>query len=263
MIEIKFLILLLAIWQGVDSLQGGTNVPAGQFPSFVSIFVPTPTGVCGGAIINQNHVVTVAACMLNTNFLLLPANQVSVLPGFININMTAPRVQVFAIYTHPQYNPFTFNNDIAVIRTLANFNFPTVANPTFAAGILNEQIAFDTQICNLAAWNRNTNLLQTIAPPIVNRDQCTELAINQGRITDGMLCAGVLTTGPGVCAPNIGAILYCDGRITGILNSGFGCGAANNPGVYIQTRFYRAWINEQMQRQDVPPANSNPLERFP
>jgi hypothetical protein len=44
-----------------------------------------------------------------------------------------------------------------------------------------------------------------------------------------MLCAGVLTAGPGVCAPNIGAILYCEGRITGVLNSGFGCGAANNP----------------------------------
>lgn len=201
--------------------------------------------------------------MLNTNFLTLPSNQVSILPGFNNINQTAPRVNVFAIYTHRQYNPFNFNNDIAVIRTLTNFNFPTTQPTLFAPGILNEQIAFDTQVCNVAAWNRNNNLLQTIAPPIVNRDQCTELAVNQGRITESMLCAGILTAGPGVCAPNIGAILYCDGRITGILNSGFGCGAANNPGVYTQIRFHQAWINEQMQRQDVPPANQNPLERFP
>lgn len=264
MMKIKFLILLsLAVWQGANALQGGTNAAIGQFPSFVSIFLPTTTAICGGAILNQNHVLTTTQCMLNPQFLLLPANQVQVLPGSNNINMTAPRTQVFAIYTHPQYNPFNFDNDVAVIRTLTPINFPNTLPVLVAPGILNEQIAFDTQVCVLAAWNRNNNLLQTISPPIVNREQCTELAANQGRITETMICAGVLTAGPGVCIPNVGAILYCDGRITGILNSGYGCGAANNPGVYMQTRFYQRWITEQMQRQDVPAANSNPLERFP
>lgn len=227
------------------------------------IFIPTPVAVCGGAIINNLNVLTNTQCLLNTNFLLLPANQVQLVAGLNSINMTAPRITAWALYTHPQYNPFNFNNDIGVIRTMTPLTFPNVPIPLVAPGILNDQIAFDTQACSLAAWNRNNNLLQTIAPPIVNRDQCNELAVNQGRITDPMICAGVLTAGPGVCAPNIGAILYCDGRVTGILSSGFGCGAANNPGVYTQTRFFNEWINVQLQRQDVPAANSNPLERFP
>lgn len=233
------------------------------FFTFHRIFVPTPTSVCGGSILNNLNVLTTTACMLNTNFLLLPANQVQLVAGLNSINMTAPRITAFALYTHPQYNPFTFYNDVAVIRTLTPITFPNVPIPLVAPGILNDQIAFDTQVCNLAAWNRNNNLLQTIAPPIVNRDQCTELAVNQGRIGPSMICAGVLTAGPGVCPPNVGAILFCDNRITGILSSGFGCGAANNPGVYTQTRMFNDWIHQQLQRQDSPAANSNPLERFP
>lgn len=177
--------------------------------------------------------------------------------------MTAPRILANAIYVHPQYNPFTFDSDIAVIRLQTNFIFPTIPNPPSAIGLLNDQIVFDTQPCNLAAWNRNNNLQQTILPPIVNRDQCTELAVNQGRITEAMLCAGVLTAGPGVCNHNIGAVLYCNGAITGLLNSGYGCGAANFPGTYIQTRFFNEWIQDQMRRQDIPLANSFPLERLP
>lgn len=179
------------------------------------------------------------------------------------LNMTAPRTFANAIYVHPRYNPFTFDSDIAVIRLQANLIFPLTPNPAIAPGLLSDQIVFDTQPCNLAAWNRNNNLQQTIAPPILNRDQCTELAVNQGRITEAMLCAGQVTAGPGVCNHNIGAVLYCNGAITGLLNSGYGCGAVNNPGTYIQTRFFNQWIQDQMRRQDIPPANSSPLERFP
>lgn len=77
MFNLKFLFLFsLAVWQ-VNSLQGGTNAVLGQFPSFITVFVPAPTTICGGAILNANHVLTLAMCMLNANLLLHPANQVS------------------------------------------------------------------------------------------------------------------------------------------------------------------------------------------
>lgn len=77
MFNLKFLILFsFAFWQ-VNSLQGGTNAILGQFPSFVTVFIPAPTTVCGGVILNANHVLTLAMCMLNSQFLLLPANQVN------------------------------------------------------------------------------------------------------------------------------------------------------------------------------------------
>lgn len=67
--------------------------------------------------------------MLNANQLLLPTNQISILSGTNIINLNNPRIQVQAIYVHPQYNPFTFANDIAVVRTATNFNFPLAPIP--------------------------------------------------------------------------------------------------------------------------------------
>lgn len=254
--KLIFLVIFsLAIWH-VNSLNQGTNVTPGLFPSFVMVFVPAPVTACGGVILNQNHVLTLASCVLNANFAIQPLAQVSVLAGHVNFNQTAPRLQTSAIYINPRYNPFTFDSDLAVIRTATNFNFPTVGNPTIAPGVLNEEIAFDSQPCNVAALNRNTNTVQTIAPPILNRDLCNDLALNLGRITEGMICAGQTTAGPGVCNHNMGGILYCNGIVTGILNSGYGCGQANNPGVYIQTRFFNDWIRQQFTRSDT-------VERFP
>lgn len=124
--------------------------------------------------------------------------------------------------------------------------------------------AFDTQSCNVVAWNTNNNLQQTLVVPVVNRDNCNLLATNFGRITESMLCAGILGTGSGVCNMNRGGALFCNNRLEGLLSSGFSCGTvANTPGVYTQVRYFIPWIEAQMQRQDIPPANVSPIERLP
>jgi secreted trypsin-like serine protease len=261
-ILISLLVITLLICQ-LNALNGGTNAAAGQFPSFVAVFVPTNIQVCGGTILNENHVLTLTSCMLTATNQLIPANQVTILSGTVQLNFGLPRLNSRAIYVHPQYSPFTFDNDIAVIRTQINFNFPITPNPLLAARSISDRIVFDTFQCQLAAWNRNNSLQQTIIAPIINRDQCTELPLNFGRITERMVCAGIVTAGAGVCAHNVGGILFCNNEITGILNSGYGCGQPNNPGVYIQVRHYSQWIREQMLRQDIPAGNSFPLERLP
>lgn len=99
-----------------------------------------------------------------------------------------------------------------------------------------------------------------------------------------MICAGVTTTGSGVCAINRGAALYCNNRLEGVLSTGFSCGTVTNtPGVYSQVfigfffliltmwfisnlsqvRYYLNWIEEQVRRQDIPPSNVSPIERMP
>lgn len=51
--------------------------------------------------------------------------------------------------------------------------------------------------------------------------------------------------------------------LTNHKNIPIGCGAANNPGVYSQTRYYLPWIQEQVRRQDIPPLNVSPIQRLP
>lgn len=128
---LKTFVLCLAIWQ-VSALIGGRNSNIGEYPAFVGVVQAVGSIVCGGAILNRNHVLTVANCMLSNASLLIAPTQFSILSGSNTINFGLPRIQVQAIYVHPQYNPFTFANDIAVIRTQSDFNFPQVAMPLVA-----------------------------------------------------------------------------------------------------------------------------------
>jgi trypsin len=129
--SINIFFLSLAVWQA-SALAGGRNSNQGEYPGFVGIVLPTSNQVCGASIFNRNHVLTVANCMLNANNMLLAPNQISIIAGDNTINFGRPRTQVQAIYVHPQYNPFTFENDIAVVRTQTDFNFPQVPTPLVA-----------------------------------------------------------------------------------------------------------------------------------
>ncbi|XP_058811490.1 trypsin alpha-3-like [Topomyia yanbarensis] len=243
-------------------IAGGTNAVLGQFPSIVAVGVPTPANAfCGGVILNANHVLTAALCVLTPQNTLLAPAQVTIMSGALQLIFTAPRIGVSAIYVHPGYNPFTFANNLAVLRTTSNFVPPEIAAPNLAFAILGDEIPFDGLACQAAGWNNATATptQQFIAAPIMNRDTCAALAVHFGRIEESMVCAGVITQGPGVCASNMGTGLFCDGRVVGILSTGFGCGTANNPGVYTQLRFYLPWLQQQYQRQDIPPAGSSPI----
>ncbi len=107
------------------------------------------------------------------------------------------------------------------------------------------------------------DIQQQINAAVINREVCNALPINFGRLVESQVCAGNLGAGAGVCLANRGGLLFCNGQISGVLVNGFACGAANNPGIYTQLRFYNAWLDQQLRRDDVPPANSNPIEPLP
>uniref|UniRef100_A0A182NJ05 Peptidase S1 domain-containing protein n=1 Tax=Anopheles dirus TaxID=7168 RepID=A0A182NJ05_9DIPT len=177
------------------------------------------------------------------------------------LNFAAPRIGISAVYVHPQYNPFTFEHNLAVLRTSSNFFFPVTPVPNLDAALFYEEVPFDGQACQAAGWNNATATpaQQFINTPILNRDTCNGLAVHLGNIRESMVCAGGTNAGPGVCASNLGTGLFCEGRLAGILSTGLGCGQANTPGVYAQIRFYLPWIREQFARQDIPVGGTSPI----
>lgn len=78
--------------------------------------------------------------------------------------------------------------------------------------------------------------------PIIPTATCNAANIHANRVLPNVhICAGsVAATNPvtGACRGNLGSGLYCANRLTGILSFGFSCGAANQPGVYTNVRFY-------------------------
>ncbi|XP_058065897.1 trypsin alpha-3-like [Anopheles bellator] len=247
----------------VPFIASGTNAVLGQFASVVAVGLPAPptNAFCGGVILNENHVLTAAICVLTPQHTLLETSAVTILSGALQLNFAADRIGISAMYVHPQYNPYTLENNVAVLRTNTSFLFPVVPVPSLEVATIYEEVMFDGQACQVVGWANGTAtpVQQFINTPILNRDTCNELVVNFGRVQDSMVCAGTTGTGPGVCASNQGTGLFCEGRLAGILVTGLGCGQANNPGIYAQLRYYLPWIREQFTRQDIPVAGSSPI----
>lgn len=81
---------------------------------------------------------------------------------------------------------------------------------------------------------------------------------NPNRALESMMCAGATANVlESTCVGNVGGGLYFNGQVVGILALGTGCGAANHPGIYIQTRLYLNWMGQQLTRTDTVPAGTN------
>lgn len=205
------------------NLSGGANAVLGTYPYFVAIYAPNNFFLCGGVILNLNHVLTLGTCLMFGDNLLYVANQITVASGLVLINTTANRLTAQALYVHPRTNTFTSVNDIGVIRTVTSFIFPAVPVPVTAPAVINERIIADGFSCQFVGWNlvANVQTQQFLANhPIVNRDICNNLPLNLGRVEDPMICGGLVTAGAGVCQHNRGGALVCNGMVSGILSSG-------------------------------------------
>lgn len=86
----------------------------------VAIDLPN-NNFCGGTIVNANHIVTAARCVFTIQTHLIAANLVTIRAGVVDLNTNPPRLNVVAIFPHPQYNPFTNQNNVAVLRVIDLF----------------------------------------------------------------------------------------------------------------------------------------------
>ncbi|XP_065089606.1 trypsin-like [Ochlerotatus camptorhynchus] len=241
-------------------LVGGTPAVIGNFPSHVGINIG-PSAFCGGTILSNNHILTSGSCVLDAQNNLIAANQLSIRAGVITIDATTPTVLIDRIFVHPHYNPFTFENDIAVIRTLTQLQFPVVAQPHIAPAELALRIIPENSVCQVAGWNWIQGVpsiaLQQLPVTIYGRAACNVMF--NGMIRDPMICATTATTAQALCVPNRGGGLYCDGRLAGIASFGFGCAANATATVFTQVRYYDQWIQQQFTRSDNPPPGPTPM----
>lgn len=85
-----------------------------EFPSVVSIRAPgTPRQPnCGGSIIDLQHVLTSAQCVLNAQNQLINPFWYNVMAGDLNLVRSTSRREVrrvTRIFIHPNFNPTTWN----------------------------------------------------------------------------------------------------------------------------------------------------------
>ncbi|KAM9268899.1 chymotrypsin-like protease CTRL-1 [Cariama cristata] len=227
-----------------ERIINGQDAVSGSWPWQVSLQSRWGSHFCGGSLINENWVVTAAHCEFN------PYSHVVVLGEYDhNSNTESTQVKTVArAITHPSWDPYNINNDIALLKLSSPAQLGRRVSPVCLAPA---NVALPTNLqCVTTGWGRtNTNSqalaarLQQVTLPLISQSECMQHWGN--RITNAMLCAGGV--GASSCHGDSGGpLVYQDGNIwtlIGIVSWGNSNCNVRVPAVYTRVSQFRNWID--------------------
>lgn len=243
---------------------GGVEARDGEYPWQVSLYdslkAPSTGHFCGGTLISAEWVVTAAHCFAD-------GIDFRVYAGSQNLLAGGAAYEVAKLIIHQDYDPFTSDNDIALVRLGKAVSLPetraqqgtAVAKPAplIEAAEAPRRVA-PPELGVVTGWGRTsekgvgTPRLQMIEAPFVARDECNAADKYAGNITENMLCAG--GQGKDSCQGDSGGplvVLREDGTfiLAGIVSWGEGCAKEGFPGIYTNVARYLDWVRQNTDAQ--------------
>ncbi|XP_077407647.1 transmembrane protease serine 9-like [Vanacampus margaritifer] len=209
--------------------------------------------VCAGTLINNEWVLSAAHCFSGTS---TSGWEISL--GRQNLQGNNPNEgirTVGAIILHPDFDMFSFDNDIALLRLSSPVTFTDYVRPVCLAAnssVFNN--GTDSWVIGWATVQEGVPLpfpgtLQEVEVPVLGNRQCSCL-IGSGLVTDNMICAGFLDGGKDACQGDAGGPMVSEQDSlwiqSGIISFGLGCSQPKNPGVYVRVSRYQSWINSHI-----------------
>ncbi|XP_061823743.1 transmembrane protease serine 9-like [Nerophis lumbriciformis] len=231
---------------------GGEDAQEGSWPWQASLQF-SDSHVCGGSLINKEWVMSAAHCFFSTN-----TSEWSVSLGRQNLQGINPNEvsrTVDTIILHPDYDSFTFDNDIALLRLTSPVTFTDYIRPVcLAASSSNFISGTDSWVTGWGRIQEGVLLpfpqtLQEVEVPVVGNRQCN-CQYGVGSITDNMICAGLLEGGKDACQGDSGGPMMSEQNLiwiqSGIVSFGIGCARPDLPGGYTRVSRYQSWINSHI-----------------
>nr|AFM77756.1 trypsin-like serine protease 8 [Ostrinia nubilalis] len=227
---------------------GGSAATIAAYPEMASLlYSATNSGhrqLCGGTILNRRVILTAAYCTLGSGM-----NRWRTRVGSALANSGGTVVNTQQIIAHPQYNQFTRDNDISLIRTLANLPSNNNVIPGSISGP--NYVLPDNSPVIAVGWGRInqigqvTEQLQQVQMWTVNLNVCRQrYAMANLAVTDNMLCAGWLDVGGrDQCNGDEGGPVFHGRVVVGITSWRIGCGSPQFPGVNTRVSNYATWIS--------------------
>ncbi|RWS25189.1 serine proteinase stubble-like protein [Leptotrombidium deliense] len=185
------------------------------------------------------------------------------------------KVQMYELeetFQHQGYNPATYENDIALVKTLQPIKLSMESNVnSICLPEPKEKILGKATVTGFGLnYLRSTNIeeLMSVEVEVYNKSYCSHLY--KSRLRRGMFCAGSKKGGRDSCQGDSGGPLIkrnIDGRakIIGVVSWGIGCGRKEYPGVYTNVRMYLNWINKfvkpQTSAQIVKPSKHKQVQQ--
>uniref|UniRef100_A0A3B4WWE7 Complement factor I-like n=1 Tax=Seriola lalandi dorsalis TaxID=1841481 RepID=A0A3B4WWE7_SERLL len=199
---------------------------------------------CGGAYIGGCWVITAAHC--------IGPNPDAFLVKFSLWQRTRSQsstdiVPVQSVHIHPNYNPVTRENDIALLELdklpLREECFESNSAISPICVPWTTRLFQPNHTCTISGWGQTSQVLQWAKVSLI--EDCQKFYNDSFK--PGMICAGDLDGSVDACEGDDGGPLVCEDAVGvsylwGIISWGRGCGRPRSPGVYTQVAHYFEWI---------------------
>ncbi|GAB0100455.1 trypsin alpha-3 [Sergentomyia squamirostris] len=231
-----------------NRIVGGEATTIEQIPYQASI-IYHQNHWCGAVLLRRNFAITAAHCFDVWDFHLF-REVFHIRVGSTYINRDGLLATLIDVTLHPQFNPNTYNFDIAVIQICDCFDWTQQIQPITLPST--SMYTPEGTLGLVSGWGRLwyqgpiPDVLQAAQMPILNRDRCLETYADINPITDSMFCAGSFYGGLDTCHGDSGGPMVVKGEIIGLVSWGVACAQIDFPGVYTNVSFLRPWIDQQL-----------------
>ncbi|XP_043946556.1 transmembrane protease serine 9 [Protopterus annectens] len=231
-----------------NKIAGGYSAARGEWPWQTGLHLIRRGHKCGATLISESWLLSAAHCF---DYYRFPRNWVAYLGTLHLAETNGTKMTVRRIITHPFYNSFSLDYDVALIELYVPITFSSTIQPiclpapthSFPAGTK----------CIITGWGstkeggQKPTKLQEGIVQIIGDDFCHKSYPYQ--ITKRMMCAGFMKGGTDSCWGDAGGPLACresSGKwfLAGLTSWGYGCGRPNYPGVYTKITEVRDWIKQ-------------------
>lgn len=236
---------------------GGENADEGEWPWQVSLHGESQGHLCGASLISPNWLVSAAHCFQDESG--IKYSDPKLWTAYLGLHDQTKRkasgvqeLKIKRIISHPSFNDFTFDYDIALLELAKKAELSNTVSPICLPDATHD---FPTgKAIWVTGWGLTKQggsaavVLQKGEIRVINQTTCEKLLPQQ--ITPRMMCVGYLSGGVDACQGDSGGPLSsveADGRIfqAGVVSWGEGCAQRDKPGVYTRLPVLRAWIKEQ------------------
>uniref|UniRef100_A0A8C9U8K7 chymotrypsin n=1 Tax=Scleropages formosus TaxID=113540 RepID=A0A8C9U8K7_SCLFO len=229
---------------GYARIVNGEEAVPHSWPWQLSLQDFTGFHFCGASLINENWAVTAAHCNVHTSHRVIVGEHDKEKPG-----EEIQTMRVEKVFTHPEWNPYAKDNDIALIKLASPVTLNRNASPVCLAG--SSDVYEPGTRCVTTGWGLTEDnflftpdKLQQVALPLVSKDQCMDHWGSM--ISDVMICAGA--DGASSCMGDSGGPLVCERNgvwnLVGIVSWGNSLCDINIPAVYSRVTALRSWVDQ-------------------
>nr|CAH0103865.1 unnamed protein product [Daphnia galeata] len=224
---------------------GGREATPGRWPWQVAILNRFKEAFCGGTLIGTRWVLTAAHCLRKRLYVRIGEYDL------VEDDGTEMDFRVEEVFVHPEYDPETVDNDVALLRLPEAIKLGQQGIRLACLPQPGQSLPI-TQKCTIIGWGKErsshvfgTEVLHEAEVPIVKTSACREV-YEDYFITENMFCAGYRKGRIDSCAGDSGGPLLCSvgdrWTIFGITSFGEGCGKRGKFGIYTKVPNYVSWI---------------------